>query len=136
MNLLAIMRSMGNLGSIVCPVLFHQNSVEPHFRYAKREVKGALVRETRLEPGAVGLPGGQAGAGRVLPVGIAGISGRAPASDQPEQARADLLLLAGGLAALIAELGYAEVRPAGFLDRQIPLHRADDEAGEQRQDQA
>ena len=65
-----------------------------------RGLDGTRVGEDRLEPGVIGLPGGQVGPGGVLPGGIAGGDRRAPALDHPEQARADLILLEGGLAAV------------------------------------
>ena len=59
-----------------------------------------FVGEDRLESGVMRLPGGQVGPRGVLPGRIAGRDRRPPALDHPEQARADLLLLEGGLAAV------------------------------------
>ena len=56
--------------------------------------------EDRLESGVMGLPGGQVGPGGVLPGRIAGRDRRPPALDHPEQARADLVFLEGGLTAV------------------------------------
>ena len=53
------------------------------------------------------LPGGEGRASRVLPAGIAGRDGRAPALDQPEQARADLAFLERILGALEIEASEA-----------------------------
>ena len=49
------------------------------------------------------LPGGQAGSGGVPPARVIGGDGRAPALDQPQQARADLPFLAGSMTTLEVE---------------------------------
>ena len=61
---------------------------------------GTGVGQNCPESGVVGLPGGQVGPGGVLPGTIAGRDRRSPALDHPEQARADLIFLEGGLAAI------------------------------------
>ena len=65
-----------------------------------RGVDGTLVGKDRLESGVMGPPGGQVGPRGVLPGRVAGFDRRPPALDHPEQARADLLFLEGGLAAV------------------------------------
>ena len=80
---------------------------------------GHRVRQDRFEPGVVRSPGGQVGPRGVLPGGIAGVDRRPPALDHPEQARADLALLEGGLAAVeVADrqetIRFGQRRPEAF----------------------
>src|SRR5205814_8506166 len=64
-----------------------------------RIVGRTRVREDGLELGVIVKPGGRVGPGSVLPGRVASGDRRTPALDHPEQARTNLLLLEGSLAA-------------------------------------
>src|SRR3954453_14045503 len=66
--------------------------------------------EDRPEDGEMPLPGGEVGPGGMLPARGPGRDGRSPALDRPEEALADLSILASGLATLVVEGGQASVR--------------------------